>query len=200
MKQSLALFTYERKNKRTKREIFLNEMKRVIPRERLEALIEQHYPNVGKDRPPRGLKWCCEFIACSNGKVCLTRELRRFAELELGEVVFPDENSIPEMSSTKNSSNWPFGMKELPSALMLTRSLTSIRDHQTASTQDNSVFGELIREVNRVVFGDKDYACDHPKRAAQQKRVSTGRAGSLFWLGACRLNHYFSVWHSHQRY
>lgn len=54
--QSLASLTYEVMKKRTKREVFLNEMERVVPWERLEGLIEPHYPKVGKGRPPRGLK------------------------------------------------------------------------------------------------------------------------------------------------
>jgi len=43
-------------NKRTKREKFLKEREQVAHWERLENLIEPHYPKVGKGRPPRGLK------------------------------------------------------------------------------------------------------------------------------------------------
>jgi transposase, IS5 family len=53
--QSLASLTYEGMKKHAKRERFLNEMGRVVPLDRLEKLIEPHYPKVGKGRPAKRL-------------------------------------------------------------------------------------------------------------------------------------------------
>ena len=102
--QSLASLTYEWMKKRTKREIFLNEMERVMPWERLEALIEPHYPKVGKGRPPRGLKvmlriYCLQqWYGLSDPGVEEAlydmESMRRFAGLELGEDVIPDETTV----------------------------------------------------------------------------------------------------------
>jgi IS5 family transposase len=76
----------------------------------------------------------------------------------------------PEMSSTKKGSSWYFGMKahisvDANSGLVHTVGIT------TASGHDNSVIGELVREDDRAVFGDKGYAGDKAKRAARQAGV-----------------------------
>jgi len=76
----------------------------------------------------------------------------------------------PEMSSTKKGSSWYFGMKahisvDANSGLVHTVGVTTASDH------DNSVIGELIREDDRAVFGDKGYASDKTKRAARQAGV-----------------------------
>ncbi len=234
--QSLASLTYEGMKKRTKREKFLNEMEQVVPWERLEQLIEPHYPRVGKGRPPRGLKvmlriYCLQqWYGLSDPGVEEAlydmESMRRFVGLELGEDAIPDETTIlnfrhlleeynltgavfesvkaylgeqglllsggsivdativhapsstknqrkerdPEMSSTKKGNSWYFGMKahisvDANSGLVHTVGVTTARDH------DNSVIGDLIREDDRAVFGDKGYASDQTKRAARQAGV-----------------------------
>ena len=57
MKQkTFASMEHEGKKKQTKRELFLNEMERVIPWEALQTVIEPHYPKAGKGRPPYEMK------------------------------------------------------------------------------------------------------------------------------------------------
>jgi IS5 family transposase len=234
--QSLASLTYEGMKKRTKREKFLQEMEQVVPWERLEQLIEPHYPRVGKGRPPRGLKvmlriYCLQqWYGLSDPGVEEAlydmESMRRFVGLELGEDAIPDETTVlnfrhlleehnltgavfeavkaylveqglllsggsivdativhapsstknqrkerdPEMSSTKKGNTWHFGMKahisvDVHSGLVHTVGVTPASDH------DNSVIGELIREDDRAVFGDKGYASDKTKRAARQAGV-----------------------------
>ena len=91
--------------KRAKREKFLQEMGRLVPWERLEGLIEPHYPKVGKGRPPRGLKvmlriYCLQQCYGLSDPCALEASLyymesmRRFAGLELGEDAIPDETTI----------------------------------------------------------------------------------------------------------
>jgi transposase, IS5 family len=102
--QSLASLTYEVMKKRTKRETFLNEMERVVPWDRLEKLIEPHYPKVGKGRPPRGLKvmlriYCLQqWYGLSDPGVEEAlydmESMRRFVGLELGEDAIPDETTV----------------------------------------------------------------------------------------------------------
>ncbi len=102
--QSLASLTYEGMKKRTKREKFLKEMEQVVPWDRLEKVIEPHYPRVGKGRPPRGLKVMLR-IYCLQQWYGLPdpgveealydmESMRRFAGLELGEDAIPDETAI----------------------------------------------------------------------------------------------------------
>ena len=76
----------------------------------------------------------------------------------------------PVMGSTKKGNSWYFGMKahisvDAHSGLVHTVGVTTASDH------DNSVFGELIREDDRALFGDKGYYSDQTKRAARQAGV-----------------------------
>ncbi len=53
----LAQAEYEKKKKRTRREVFLEKMEQVVPWGRLMEVIEPHYPKSGKrGRPPIGLE------------------------------------------------------------------------------------------------------------------------------------------------
>ena len=54
---SFAQAEYEKKKKRTRREVFLEKMEQVVPWNRLMEVIEPHYPKGGKrGRPPIGLE------------------------------------------------------------------------------------------------------------------------------------------------
>ena len=46
---------FERYTKKTRREVFLEEMEQVVPWAELEALVEPHYPKGENGRPPIGL-------------------------------------------------------------------------------------------------------------------------------------------------
>jgi IS5 family transposase len=48
--------TFEKYRKLTRREKFLAEMERAVPRKELNAFIEPFYPKAGKRRPPVGLE------------------------------------------------------------------------------------------------------------------------------------------------
>ena len=47
---------FERYRKKTRREVFLEEMEQVVPWRELCALIEPHYPKAGNGRPPVGVE------------------------------------------------------------------------------------------------------------------------------------------------
>ena len=47
---------FERYTKKTRREVFLEEMEQVVPWRALCALIEPHYPKAGNGRPPVGVE------------------------------------------------------------------------------------------------------------------------------------------------
>ncbi len=53
---TLAAGTFEPYRKATRREIFLSEMDRVVPRAELCVLSEPVYPKAGNGRPPIGLQ------------------------------------------------------------------------------------------------------------------------------------------------
>src|SRR2546429_9638225 len=58
MKQrTLAMMTgFEQYRKKTRREVFLEEMEQVVPWRELGALVEPHYPKPGNGRPPVGVE------------------------------------------------------------------------------------------------------------------------------------------------
>src|SRR5438552_17229910 len=54
---SFAQAEYDKKKKRTRREVFLEKMEQVVPWSRLMEVIEPYYPKSGKrGRPPIGLE------------------------------------------------------------------------------------------------------------------------------------------------
>src|SRR5205807_4237284 len=58
-KQQRSLATmngFERYTKKTRRQIFLEEMEQVVPWREVCALIEPHYPKPGNGRPPVGVE------------------------------------------------------------------------------------------------------------------------------------------------
>jgi len=76
----------------------------------------------------------------------------------------------PEMSSSKKGNQWYFGMKahvgvDAESGLVHTAGVT------TGKVHDAKVMHRLIREDDRAVYGDKGYASDEKKHAAEDAGV-----------------------------
>lgn len=106
MKQtSFAGVEYAQKKKRTRREVFLTEMERVVPWSRLVGLIEPHYPKAsGAGRPPVRLEtmlrihlmqqWFALSDPAMEDALYDMDSMRRFAGLELGFAALPDESTI----------------------------------------------------------------------------------------------------------
>jgi transposase, IS5 family len=76
----------------------------------------------------------------------------------------------PEMTSSKKGNQWYFGMKahigvDAKSGLVHTAGVT------TGKVHDAKVMDNLIREDDTAVYGDKGYASDAKKRAAENAGV-----------------------------
>jgi len=76
----------------------------------------------------------------------------------------------PEMSQSKKGNQWYFGMKahigvDARSGLVHTAGVT------TGKVHDAKVMANLIREDDTAVYGDKGYASDEKKRAAEAAGV-----------------------------
>ena len=235
---SFASLDYAAKKKRTKRDVFLSEMGRIVPWSTLAAVIEPHYPKLGPQggrRPfplPTMLRIYClqQWYTLSDpgAEEALydIQSMRAFAGLELGRDAIPDETTIlnfrhllerhdltkavfaavaehlaakgellrggtivdatliaaspstkneegrrdPEMTSSKKGNQWYFGMKahigvDADSGLVHTAGVT------TGSVHDAKVMDNLIREDDTAVYGDKGYASDAKKRAAEDAGV-----------------------------
>jgi IS5 family transposase len=102
--QTFASAAWNRKGKVTRRERFLAEMDAVIPWSRLVGLIEPHYPNTGKGRPPHDLErmlrihflqqWFNLSDPQAEDAIYDSESMRRFARVELGDDKIPDESTI----------------------------------------------------------------------------------------------------------
>ena len=96
------------KGKVTRRERFLAEMDAVIPWARLMALIEPHYPKAGQGRQPLGLEkmlriyflqqWFNLSDPQAEDAIYDSESMRRFARVELGDDVVPDETHDSALS------------------------------------------------------------------------------------------------------
>jgi IS5 family transposase len=102
--RTFASMAWSAKGKVTRRERFLAEMDAVIPWGRLRALIEPHYPKAGNGRQPLGMEkmlrvyflqqWFNLSDPQAEDALYDSESMRRFARVELGDDVVPDETTI----------------------------------------------------------------------------------------------------------
>ena len=102
--RTFASIAWNGKGKVTRRERFLAEMDAVIPWRRLVRLIEPHHPKAGQGRQPLGLEkmlriyflqqWFNLSDPQAEDAIYDSESMRRFARVELGEEVVPDESTI----------------------------------------------------------------------------------------------------------
>jgi transposase, IS5 family len=95
---------WQAKGKVTRRERFLAEMDAVIPWTRLLGLIAAHYPKAGNGRQPLGMEkmlriyfpqqWFNLSDPQAEDAIYDSESMRRFARVELGDEVVPDESTI----------------------------------------------------------------------------------------------------------
>ena len=102
--RTFASMAWQAKGKVTRRERFLAEMDAVIPWTRLLGLIAPHYPKAGHGRPPLGMEkmlriyflqqWFNLSDPQAEDAIYDSESMRRFARVELGDEVVPDESTI----------------------------------------------------------------------------------------------------------
>jgi IS5 family transposase len=102
--RTFAGIAWSQKGKVTRRERFLAEMDAVIPWAELLALIAPYYPKAGQGRQPLGLEkmlriyclqqWFNLSDPQAEDAIYDSEAMRRFARVELGDDVVPDETTI----------------------------------------------------------------------------------------------------------
>jgi len=102
--RTFASMAWSAKSKVTRRERFLAEMDAVIPWAGLLRLIEPHYPKAGNGRQPLGLEkmlriyflqhWFNLSDPQAEDAIYDSESMRRFAGVELGDDIVPDETTI----------------------------------------------------------------------------------------------------------
>jgi IS5 family transposase len=95
---------FEQFRRKTRREVFLEQMDKIVPWRELEFLIEPHYPKAGNGRPPVGLSivlriyflqhWFNLSDPGAEEALYDSPSLRRFAGVDLGRAPAPDETTI----------------------------------------------------------------------------------------------------------
>lgn len=101
---TFASLAYANKKKKTRREVFLEEMEQVVPWAQLLKVIKRYYPKAGQGRPPLGLEkmlriyflqqWYNLSDPGMEDALYDTESMRRFAGIELGQDEVPDETTI----------------------------------------------------------------------------------------------------------
>jgi len=96
--------SFEKYSRKSRRELFLEEMDRIVPWSRLVGLVEPHYPKGANGRPPIGLErmlrlyFLQQWFNLSDPGVeealYESPVLRRFAGIDLGKEPVPDETTI----------------------------------------------------------------------------------------------------------
>lgn len=96
--------SFEKHGRKSKREVFLDQMEQVVPWSELQALIERHYPKAGNGRQPVGLaimlrtyflqQWFSLSDPGMEEAFYESPALRRFAGVDLGVAPAPDETTI----------------------------------------------------------------------------------------------------------
>ena len=95
---------FERYMKKTRREMFLEEMEQVVPWRELCALVEPHYPKPGNGRPPVGVErmlriyflqqWFNLSDPAVEEALYDSALMRQFAGIDLGHEPVPDETTV----------------------------------------------------------------------------------------------------------
>ena len=95
---------FEKYARKSRRELFLEEMEQVAPWAKLEGLVEPHYPKGENGRPPVGLgimlriyfvqQWLNLSDPGAEEALYDSPALRRFAGVDLGRAAAPDETTI----------------------------------------------------------------------------------------------------------
>ena len=95
---------FERYTKKTRREVFLEEMEQVVPWRELGALIEPHDPKAGNGRPPVGVErmlrmyflqqWFNLSDPAVEEALYDSPVMRQFVGIDLGQEPAPDETTV----------------------------------------------------------------------------------------------------------
>ena len=164
---------FEKYGRKSRRELFLDEMERVVPWSELVALVEPHYPKAGNGRRPVGLSimlrtyFMQQWFNLSDPGVeeafYESATLRRFAGVDLGVAPAPDETTVlrfrhllerhdlgGEMLDTVNQHLEAKGIKIATGTIV---DATII--HAASSTKNSS--GERDPEMHQTKKGNQWY-------------------------------------------
>jgi len=135
---SFAQAEYDKKRKRTRRELFLAKMEQVVPWARLIEVIEPHYPKSGKrGRPPIGLErmlrmyfvqqWYGLADEAVEDAVYDSQALRNFLGIDLSRQSVPDATTLMGFRHLLEAHALPQALLVEVNALLIERGLLMSR-------------------------------------------------------------------------
>lgn len=131
---SFAQAEYDKKKKRTRREIFLAQMEQVIPWARLMEVIEPHYPKAGgRGRPPIGLEkmlrmyfvqqWYGLADEAVEDAIYDSQALRNFMDIDLSRQSVPDATTLMGFRHLLEAHDLPQALLVEVNAMLIERGL-----------------------------------------------------------------------------
>lgn len=131
---SFAQAEYERKKKRTRREIFLEKMEQVVPWARLIEVIVPHYPKAGRrGRPPIGLEkmlrmyfvqqWYGLADEAVEDAIYDSQALRQFMGIDLSRDSVPDATTLMGFRHLLEANDLPQALLVEVNAMLIERGL-----------------------------------------------------------------------------
>lgn len=131
---SFAQAEYEKKKKRTRREVFLAKMEQVVPWARLIEVIEPHYPKSGRrGRPPIGLErmlrmyfvqqWYGLADEAVEDAIYDSQALRHFMGIDLSRESVPDATTLMGFRHLLEANHLPQAMLVEVNAMLIERGL-----------------------------------------------------------------------------
>jgi IS5 family transposase len=130
---SFAESEFAGKKRTTRRERFLGEMEKVVPWERLVALIKPHYPSGERGRPPIGIErmlriyflqlWYTLADEALEDAIYDSQALRRFAGIDLSVESVPDATTLLHFRHLLERHGLTKGILEEVNALLSERHL-----------------------------------------------------------------------------
>ena len=131
---SFAQAEYDKKRKRTRRELFLEKMEQVVPWDRLIEVIEPHYPKSGKrGRPPIGLErmlrmyfvqqWYGLADEAVEDAIYDSQALRNFMDIDLCRQSVPDATTLMGFRHLLEANDLPQAMLVEVNAMLIERGL-----------------------------------------------------------------------------
>jgi transposase, IS5 family len=131
---SFAQAEYDKKKKRTRRELFLEKMEQVVPWSRLMEVIEPHYPKSGKrGRPPIGLErmlrmyfvqqWYGLADEAVEDAIYDSQALRNFMDIDLSRQSVPDATTLMGFRHLLEANDLPQALLVEINAMLIERGL-----------------------------------------------------------------------------
>jgi IS5 family transposase len=131
---SFAQAEYDKKKKRTRREVFLEKMEQVVPWARLMEVIEPHYPKSGKrGRPPIGLErmlrmyfvqqWYGLADEAVEDAIYDSQALRNFMDIDLSRQSVPDATTLMGFRHLLEANDLPQALLVEVNAMLIERGL-----------------------------------------------------------------------------